>query len=165
MKNITIGILFLCFGCTSSTKNEHKTETQVFINQDFTQFYWLVGVWERSMRGDSSMNHFESWLLDTNGLRGMGTTIIDDIITNEEMWIYGQNDVLIYKAHPAQNATPTNFVITEIKDSFFRCENASHDFPKYIEYRCLGDSLFASIGDNLRRISFKFKKQDERNFR
>lgn len=165
MKNITIGILFLFFGCTSSTKNEPTSESQVIGNQNFTQFSWLVGVWERSMTGDSSMNHFESWSLDTNGLRGTGTTIIDDNVTNEEMWIFGKTDTLFYKAHPAQNANPTDFVITEIKDSFFRCENEAHDFPKYIEYKCLGDSLFASIGDEMQRIEFKFKKQDERDFR
>ena len=165
MKNITILILILFAACTNPSSDQKESEVQQVEGQYLTEFSWLLGVWERSMSGDSSMNHFESWSIDSTGLEGTGTTIVGDEVTHEQMWIYANGDTFYYKAHPAQNEMPTAFTITEIKDSFFRCENNSHDFPKYIEYQCSGDSLFAYIGDETQRIAFKFKKQDERDFR
>lgn len=128
---------------------------------DFTHFEWLVGVWERSMSGDAFINHFETWSLSKTGLHGTGTTILGDEVTTEMMRIKFSNDSLLYIAHPEQNDNPTSFLISEIKDSFFRCENNGHDYPKYIEYGRTGDTLNAFIGDNKSRVHFQFMLQDE----
>ena len=165
MKNITILLLITLMGCTSNTKEVTNHPADTVKNQDNTDFKWLLGVWERSMKGDESMNHFEAWSVDSFGLKGTGTTIIDETVTEEQIWIFSRNDSFFYKAHPQQNETATLFHITEIKDSFFRSENEGHDFPKYIEYYRQGDSLYANIGDESQRIAFKFRRQDERSFR
>jgi hypothetical protein len=165
MKNITIILLLCAFGCSKSP-TETATETkEVIDNQDYTSFEWLKGVWERSMSGDSVMNHFETWTSNDNGLFGNGITIVGDVVESEDILIYSSNDSFFYRAHPQQNLLPTNFYISEIRNNFFRCENSSHDYPKYIEYQRTQDSLFAIIGDNKRRTQFKFKLQDERNLR
>ncbi len=165
MKNITILILLFCFACSKPASNVHKETSQSANKQDFAPFEWLVGVWERSMSGDDQINHFESWTLTKNGLRGTGTTILGEEVTNEDILIKYSNDSLLYVAHPAQNESPTSFLITEINDSFFRCENEAHDSPKYIEYHRQGDTLTAFIGDAKQRTRFQFKLQNERDFR
>jgi len=165
MKNITLLLLIALMGCSTTPKNESVTAPVLSHKLDTTKFEWLNGVWERSMRGDASINHFETWSTDSNGFTGTGITIINDDITEEKMWLFKRNDSVYYKAHPQQNETPTLFHITEIKDSFFRSENKRHDFPKFIEYQRQGDSLFAYIGDENQRITFKFKKQHERDIR
>ncbi len=165
MKNITILLLISLVGCVSEPKNESKTSTETIQNQSDMDFNWLLGVWERSMNGDANMNHFETWTIDSFGMTGTGTTIMDETVTEEQIWIFTRNDSIFYKAHPQQNETPTLFHITEINDSFFRSENKAHDFPKYIEYLRQGDSLYANIGDHNQRIEFKFRRQDERSFR
>lgn len=165
MKNITILILIVFCGCNSGNNKISENATESSTNQHIKDFSWLDGVWERSMSGDSTMNHFETWTIDSSGIYGTGITILEDEVTEEKMWIITQNDSLFYKAHPQQNKTSTLFYITEIKDSFFRSENTWHDFPKYIEYKCVKDSLHAFIGDDNQRIAFKFRKQDERDIR
>ncbi|MFT5725413.1 MAG: hypothetical protein ACI9JN_002538 [Bacteroidia bacterium] len=165
MRNITLLLLVFGLACNKPGPKNISQAPQETANQDYTQFDWLTGVWERSMQGNNEMNHFETWSQQANRPTGTGTTIMGDAVTNEQMWIYAKNDTFYYIAHPEQNPAPTLFTITEIKDSFFRCENTTHDFPKYIEYKRSGDSLFAYIGDTSQRITFKFRFQHERNFR
>jgi hypothetical protein len=165
MKNITLLVLVGFISCNKYVAKTPSSNKQNSEYQNSKSFSWLMGVWERSMSGDEQMNHFETWLQQPNGLKGTGTTIIGDDVTYEQIWIYSDTTKYYYKAHPAQNPGPTIFTMTEIKDSSFRCENNQHDFPKYIEYKRSGDSLYTFIGDETQRIQFKFKLQNERNTR
>ncbi len=150
MKFPFLFLVFLLLSCNNSQNNK--------LHQDNT-FNWLLGSWQRSMSGDSVLNHNESWEKGLTSYNGLGATNIDGKITLEHMTLVKSYDRWTYEAHPEQNEKATSFVVTDVRDSFFRCENNQHDFPKYIEYLRRNDSLFASIGDEKQRITFAFRKQ------
>lgn len=108
----------------------------------------MLGSWQNT--SDSTI---ETWVKFKEGLHGCSHLKTKAGDTLEQMYINNN----IFTAIP-KGQTVTEFKLVTEKSNYLRFENPEHDFPKFIEYYVIADSLTATIGDKTNTIKFKFVK-------
>ena len=108
----------------------------------------MLGSWQNT--SDSTI---ETWDKTKEGLRGYSHFKHKPDDTLEQMYIKNSTFVAI-----PYRQTATEFKLVAKKSNYLRFENPKHDFPKFIEYYAIADSLIATIGDNKNTMVFKFIK-------
>lgn len=126
---------------------------------------WLVGDWKLNLKNNKAL--MESWTKASDSLFVGESKMVaaDGSVTPQETirmqlktdgWHYqptaqGQND-----------NQEVDFKVIFISGSEFIAENPSHDFPQRIQYRSIGDKLYASIegknGDKYGKINFDYTR-------
>ncbi len=140
--------LWIYFGIIMQNKTKY---------QDFINFEWMSGDWY--MRGDG-YTIYEHWDgKSEHVMEGYSISTNDkgDTLGREELRIIKIDNEYFYIAKPSKKKNPTTFKMTVDsvrKVSFY---NESNDFPKLIEYKRKGDSLFARISNDEKSMIFKFK--------
>lgn len=105
---------------------------------------------------------YETW--DELGevvLEGRSATLSKsgDTLSREELRILKIDDKFYYLAKPNNKPRPTMFKMT--LDSIYKVVfyNPDNYFPKWIIYEKKGDSLFATIRDEKKKIVFAYEKE------
>ncbi|MCB9262576.1 MAG: hypothetical protein H6607_09400 [Flavobacteriales bacterium] len=123
---------------------------------------WIIGDWVRISDQDSVVL-VESWQKTDNGFKATEKVSSNgECSITEIMELVKQKNGWVFIAHPKENATPTKFKVVEASKNSFVCINEQHDFPKCIEYRLSGNTLFAFIGNdkNENGKTFIFTRQN-----
>lgn len=126
---------------------------------------WIVGEWELTLKNNKTF--IENWTKTSDSLFvGESKMVsVDGSVTPQETirlllkaegWHYqptafGQND-----------NQEVDFKVIFICNSEFIAENPAHDFPQRIQYRRIGDNLYASIegknGNEYGKINFDYTR-------
>ena len=133
---LIIVVLFL-----SSFTSLH--EPYVIANQSLS-FDWLLGSWER-VNDPPGKQTFEYWEKSTDSLyKGMACTLKNgDTIWKERIHLYSVAKNWHFEVFVKNESKGTIFMITEIGQTDFTCENAQNEFPKKIEYKLVDSGLKA----------------------
>jgi hypothetical protein len=108
----------------------------------------MLGSWQ-----STSDYTIETWGKTKEGLHGYSHFKHKPADTLEQMYIKDSTFLAI-----PNGQTTTEFKLVAEKLNYLRFENPKHDFPKFIEYYAIADSLIATIGDNKNTMVFKFIK-------
>ncbi len=144
----------ICLLCLFVSCNQEKA----------SQLDFLVGTWK--MEGK---DQYEFWEKNQkNGLVGNSYKIVDnEKKISETLRIKSVGNQLIYQATvPNQNDGKTiEFILNPDNSEYLSFENASHDFPKKIQYkRISADSIKVNVlGENNKGFSFTQIKQQTSN--
>jgi hypothetical protein len=118
---------------------------------------WLEGSWRMlDNRG------IESWKYENGQLKGQ---VFDNDKKKyaEALRLYiTENGALAYEATVAsQNqGKPVNFILQEQKaDSFFLFVNMQHDYPNYLRYRRLSDTIVECHVSGIKDNGYTFKME------
>ncbi|TRW27094.1 hypothetical protein FMM05_00135 [Flavobacterium zepuense] len=127
--------------------------------QTLSKIEWLTGKWNRT-NGKPGQTGVENWIKQSRDkFVGNGITLKGrDTIFSEKLQIIAQKDGIYYVAYVEENKKPVYFKFTEISDTGFVCENATHDFPKKISYQMTGKKLKVVVSGNGKSIDFEFIK-------
>lgn len=145
-----VSSIWIYFGIIMQNKTKY---------QDFINFEWMSGDWY--MRGDG-YTIYEHWDgKSEHVMEGYSISTNDkgDTLGREELRIIKIDNEYFYIAKPSKKKNPTTFKMTVDsvrKVSFY---NETNEFPKLIEYKRMGDSLFAKISNNEKSMIFKFKRE------
>lgn len=123
-------------------------------------FDWLQGEW---ICIGNKADTKEVWQkVSPQTFEGFAATIdktIGEHKITETLRLVNMSGDIYYIANVEHNELPIAFKLNDSAESIFVFENASHDFPKRIEYRQMpGDSLYVTVGDSTRSFVVKFKK-------
>lgn len=145
-------ILFCCFMVSTATQAQsHKSPD------------WLLGEWKLTLKNNKTL--MESWTKAGDSLFVGESKMVaaDGSVTPQETirmqlkadgWYYqptafGQNE-----------NQEVGFKVIFISGLEFIAENPAHDFPQRIQYRRIGEKLYASIegknGDKYGKINFDY---------
>lgn len=131
----------LIYGCKKPKKHVEE-ETAPSLE-------WMCGTWEGidSTRNETS---YEIWSGSDRTLDGIAYDLSEQGDTGffEKMSVVERDSHYYFKAELARNATAVYFKMVSLSDSSVRFENPSHDFPKFIQYQRVEDTLKAQIGDS-----------------
>jgi len=125
--------------------------------EDFINFSWMSGDWY--MRTDEVTIH-EHWDgISEHVMEGYSTTVgkDGDTLAAESLRIIKIDGQHYYIAKSSKKVQPTTFemVVDSIrKVSFY---NAKNDFPQWITYQRLDDSLYATIKNTQKSVVFSFE--------
>lgn len=116
-------------------------------------FSWLEGRWVST---DGERTTTETWKKD--GARWVGSTVFaknGETVSTEALEIVAVDGVATYVATPSDQArTPFTLVERGVNTVVFA--NPSHDFPKRIAYRRVGDALVATVSGGDKELVWKF---------
>jgi uncharacterized protein DUF6265 len=117
---------------------------------------WLSGNWS-GRAGATELE--ERWTKPAGGaMLAVSRTLKDGrMVAFEFLRIVERDGGLVYIAQPG-GRPPTEFQLTEIGSQRAAFENPSHDFPKRIEYKLMGDILTATISGGGQQESYTFKR-------
>jgi hypothetical protein len=127
---------------------------------DFNKLSWLEGDWIRTntKAGTSGSEHWKK--ISATEWQGTGITMKGaDTAFVEKLKLILKEGAIYYVADIPENKEPVLFRFSQLDESSFTCENASHDFPKKIEYRRTGNTLKAIISGNGKSIDYLFGKK------
>ncbi len=125
--------------------------------EDFINFSWMSGDWY--MRTDEVIIH-EHWDgISEHVMEGYSTTVgkDGDTLAAESLRILKIDGQHYYIAKSSRKEQPTTFemVVDSIrKVSFY---NAKNDFPQWITYQRLDDSMYATIKNTQKSAVFSFE--------
>ena len=157
MKNIYLFFIVLAFTNTAFAQANSKQA-----NESFKKLSWLVGTWNRtnSKPGRSSLERWEQ--VSPHEVRGFGVTLQGkDTTFIEKLRIIIKDNAIVYVADVPENQKLVYFILTEINDTGFVCENPEHDFPKKISYQLNGKKLKAQISGDGKVIDYLFERTNE----
>jgi hypothetical protein len=124
---------------------------------------WLEGCWEMV---SPQRTVEEQWMAPRGGsMLGMSRTVREGKLVEYELVVLREEeDRLAYHAHPSGQAS-TIFLSNSVSDTMAVFENAEHDFPQRVGYRCVRpDSLLAwiegTIDGKSRRVEFAYRRTD-----
>ncbi len=124
---------------------------------------WLLGDWTAD--GSKSSFH-ESWReLGPQDFIGMGlerAKADGAVRAGEELRLVRMGGGVFYVSKVAHNEFPVAFRLTGCADESYVFENATHDFPKRLEYRRSGESgLSVRVSDGGKKgFTLEFKRVD-----
>lgn len=126
--------------------------------EDFINFSWMVGDW---VMHDNGYTIYEKWEgLSEVVMEGHSATVNKkgDTVSKEELRILKIDDVYYYLAQIDSKSKPAMFKMTldSIRKTVFY--DPTNDFPKWIIYQRMGDSLFATIRNDNKSLTFKYRK-------
>ncbi len=147
-------LFFLVFlACKPSPNPEAPAEEKL------VSFEWMLGSWQRSNENPGK-DTYEHWQKANDTLYlGLGFTMQgNDTIWRENVKLLKRDTSWIFSVTGKGDIISTDFILTDIVDQSFVCENPNNEFPKMILYKLKGDSLFAKISGGGADIEFKFGK-------
>ena len=127
-------------------------------NPTVEQLAWIVGHWCSDKNGERIE---EIWLPAHGGVMpGMGRTLSGEVTSSFEYFrIVTQDHLPSYIAQPG-GRPPVTFRHSDGGKHWVRFENPDHDFPKRVEYRRQGRTLYARIagpGEDGKEIEISFE--------
>ncbi len=125
-------------------------------NSQAQEFSWLIGTWK-----EKSSSTFESWKIAGQNLEAVSFQLsaTGEKSITEEIKFVKKEGKFFYVPDVEGDQGPIYFEITKYDGKSFVAENPTHDFPKKITYRKIGEThLQASIQDDTKVITFHFEK-------
>ena len=122
-------------------------------------FDWLLGNWERNNEKEGKQT-YESWVKrNEHTYEGLGFTMKE----NDTIWMESISLVKVsgkwnFKVKGKDDTMPTVFLLTEIEERSFICENEENEFPKKIEYSKIENKLLAIVSGGDMEIPFDFSR-------
>ena len=154
MKNemLVLFVLLLgIIGCKDKPTVNTAVETELTENFDF-----LIGDWKRT-NDDEGKATYEHWNKKAQSYGGTGYTMQGlDTIWQEEMILFENMQDWYLSITGTHDTVATNFLVTEIREGYFKCQNPDNEFPKVIEYGAVDNQLNASVSAGKDTISFSF---------
>ncbi len=122
-------------------------------------FDWLLGHWIRTNNEGDNIT-YESWeKLNEKEYAGFGYTMQhSDTTWQEHVTLVSNNGKWSFNVLGKGDTVPTRFLLTQIEETHFVCENPQNPFPKKIEYRKEEDMLHATVSADDTEILFHFRK-------
>jgi hypothetical protein len=151
MRVLIILSLCLIFSCNK------KQNLSNFEN--VTNFDWLLNQWQRS-NDKAGQATFENWDKTNDSLYiGMSYTLQGaDTVFKENVQLVRTGNQWSYNVLLSDADEGVSFVITQMSDASFICENMFNEFPKKFLYQMKGDSLFANVSGGEHSIDYWFGK-------
>jgi hypothetical protein len=153
MKNICCFLFFILLTGYSFGQASDQAEK-------FKKLSWLTGTWNRTnvKTGRSAHERWEQ--TSAFELRGFGVSLQGkDTTFIEKLRITIKDNNIVYVADVPENQKPVYFILNQITDTGFNCENPDHDFPKKITYQREGKKLKAQISGDGKVIDFLFERE------
>ena len=125
----------------------------------FPKLKWLTGNWKLTgLKPGQSGN--ETWeQVSAIRFNGKSFTLKGiDTLEVEKLSLICKDENIFYVADVAHNPKPVYFILTDITDHSFTCENPDHDFPKKITYVLTDGKIKATISGNGKSIDYYFEK-------
>ena len=121
-------------------------------------FDWLVGDWERTNGAEEGQQTYEQWQKkSTLYYEGIGYTMEDtDTVWKENIVLFENDQDWYFSVKGSNDTTETNFLLTDINENYFKCQNVVNPFPKIIEYKSVENGLEAKISGGGEGITFNF---------
>lgn len=121
-------------------------------------FSWLLGAWKRTNEKEGQQT-FEYWKKqDKNRFIGLGCTLKNGDTLWKENIVLHKKDSWRFEVTGQGEDKPTVFILTEVGESSFTCQNPENEFPKVIRYQRSNSGLTAVISGGGPNITFEFKK-------
>ncbi len=147
-------IILLCACNTGSVNTTDEGENRLVD----VEYLWITGTWIEYDTADNKVR-YEVWEPRDSGFIGAGFTLINnDTNDMESLALVKHEGVVNYVADVAHNPLPVYFKLSHQTDSGFRFENLEHDFPKYIDYNLVQDTLHVRVGNEMEELIFNFIK-------
>lgn len=128
------------------------------------QLQFLAGTWKVANK-----ENYETWVVKEKGKLAGSAYVIkqNNKQVAEYLSIKVSGDKIIYTARVLNqnNAQPVEFTLNKTIKDKFSFENASHDFPKKIQYTKVNDTtvFVAVLGENDKGFSYKMIRQKVAN--
>lgn len=151
-------LLFSVLALSCNYQNKPSTKL-VDENNDYENFDWLLGNWERTNNDEGKMT-FETWKKENDSLYiGFGYTLSEaDTVSQEQMAVLKDEGKWQLEVLAPGDSIVTIFKITTQKKSEFIAENKNNEFPVKIEYKKAGKELKAIVSNSEFEIPFDFKQ-------
>lgn len=148
-------LIFLSICLIHSCINKQNTA----IAESTANFDWLVNKWQRS-NDKEGQSTFENWDKTNDSLYiGMSYTLQGaDTIFKENVQLIRARSQWSYNVLLSEADEVVSFVLTQMSDTSFICENTYNEFPKKILYQMRGDSLYANVSGGEHVIDYWFGK-------
>jgi hypothetical protein len=134
------------------------TYNRVTKYKDFINFSWLSGKWVMKSAGYTVYEEWDG--LSEVVMEGRSATLnaTGDTVSREELRILKIDGTYYYLAKPHNKPKPTMFKLSldSLRKAVFY--NATNEFPKWVVYQRKGDSLFATIRDESKKVVFSYAK-------
>ncbi len=149
-----LSFLFCCFMVSMAIQAQSKKSPD-----------WLVGEWKLTLKNNKTL--MESWAKASDSLFvGESKMVAPDgsITPQETIRLQLKADGWHYQPTAlGQNENQeVDFKVIFISGTEFIAENPAHDFPQRIQYRRIGDNLYASIegknGNEYGKINFDYTR-------
>lgn len=127
--------------------------------QDFINFEWMSGDWYMENEGYVIHEHWDGKSEHVMEGYSVTTDTKGDTVGKEELRIIKLGDEYFYIAKPRSKKSATTFKMILDSVRKVRFYNEKNDFPKWIEYHRLNDSMTATIRNEEKEIIFGFKKE------
>ena len=152
-------VLILAVSCKQKQAEQLPIEDPM-VAPDITPD-WLIGSWERIGEKEGKKT-YEYWKQNQAGeFIGMGCTLEGiDTIWKEDILLSNQKQGWEFSVTGLGDTIPTSFLITNLEENRFVCENELNEFPKKIEYVFDGENINAVISGGGPTIPFNFKKMN-----
>lgn len=123
-------------------------------------FDWLLGDWTRTndKEGEQTFEHWEKKNDSTYLFHGY-TLANKDTVWQEWAEISPIGLDWYLKVQAVDDTAATNFLLTEMSDTSFVCQNPENEFPTEIKYQKSGDELYAEISAGETAIPFIFVRK------
>lgn len=150
MKMLSLCLLVVYISC------HHKPSDT---KPKFQNFNWLTGAWQRT-NDEAGRQTYEYWTKSHDSLYiGSSYTLQgSDTVFSEKVHLNRKGMQWSYDVVLANDSTIFPFLLTEITDTSFVCENPTNDFPKKIMYQMRGDSVHATISGGGAPVDYWFGK-------
>lgn len=156
-KFVLVVFILAIVGCKD---NKSVVTDQVEAVEVTENFNFLIGDWKRT-NDDEGKITYEHWNKKAQFYGGTGYTMQGaDTIWQEEMILFENMQDWYLSITGTHDTTSTNFLVTEIKDGYFKCQNPDNEFPKVIEYSAGDNQLNAAVSAGKDTISFSFMPID-----
>lgn len=156
MKHIFLTIMVLCcLSCEEKNKIKAEPSEEVVVDKNFD---WLIGNWERTNEKEGKQT-FENWVkINKDKYQGLGFTMKDkDTIWKETISMIKVSGTWNFEVKGKADSLSTVFIVTEIDESSFICENKENEFPKKIGYSKSEKGILAVISGGDMEIPFEFE--------
>lgn len=155
---LIIGII-LAISCKQSNNKLALAEDRILAEEISPN--WLIGSWERLGEKEGKKT-YEYWKQNGAGeFIGMGCTLEGvDTVWKEDILLAKDNDGWKFSVTGLGDTIATSFLISQMDEKSFICENKLNEFPKQIAYTFDGKNINAVISGGGPTIPFNFKKID-----
>ena len=154
-----IRIILLCFILISVVGCKDKPVAVLPDNvKESISFDWLIGDWRRT-NDDEGQATFEHWHKKAQSYGGTSYTMVGaDTVWQEDVILFENMEDWYLSIKGTHDSIGTNFLLTEIKEGYFKCQNPENEFPKVIEYSEGTNQLNAKISGGGEEMTFSYAK-------
>lgn len=123
-------------------------------------FDWLLGDWKRTNdeEGKQTFEHWEKKNDSTYFSHGY-TIANNDTVWQEWATLSPIGLDWYFQVIAKGDSASTNFLLTEMTENSFICQNPENEFPTEIKYQKSGDELYAEISAGETAIPFIFVRK------